>query len=69
MGILWFLVIGAVAGWLAGQLMQGSGFGMVGDIIVGIVGAIVGGYMFSLLGVSAGAGAGSSVANLRKNCW
>ena len=41
-----WLVIGAVAGWLAGQIMKGSGFGVLGNIAVGIVGAIVAGYLF-----------------------
>ena len=40
------LVIGAIAGWLAGQLVKGSGFGLVGDIIVGIVGALIAGWLF-----------------------
>lgn len=51
-----FLAIGAVSGWLAGKLMQGGGFGLLGDIVVGIAGAIVGGYLFRLAGVSAGSG-------------
>lgn len=44
--ILIFLAIGAVAGWLAGQIMKGGGFGLVGNIIVGIVGAVVAGLLF-----------------------
>jgi uncharacterized membrane protein YeaQ/YmgE (transglycosylase-associated protein family) len=50
--IIWFLLIGLVAGWLAGQLMKGRGFGIVGNIIVGIVGALLGGFLFGLLGIS-----------------
>ena len=46
MGILAWLVVGLIAGWLAGQVM-GGGFGLVGDIIVGIIGAFVGGYLAS----------------------
>jgi uncharacterized membrane protein YeaQ/YmgE (transglycosylase-associated protein family) len=49
-----FLAIGAVAGWLAGVLMKGGGFGLIVDIIVGIIGAVVGGMIFSALGISAG---------------
>ena len=45
-----FLIIGAIAGWLAGQLMRGGGFGLIGNIIVGIVGAFIGGLLFSLVG-------------------
>ncbi len=48
---LWFLIIGVVAGWLAGKLTQGRGFGFVGDLVVGILGSLVGGFLFRLLGV------------------
>ena len=53
--VLW-LIIGAIAGWLAGLVMKGGGFGLVGDIIVGIVGAVVAGFLFPALGVSLGGG-------------
>jgi len=53
-GILIFLLIGAVAGWLAGLIMKGGGFGIVGNIIVGIVGAVIGGFVFRLAGIAAG---------------
>src|ERR1043165_7257429 len=43
MGYLWFVLIGAVAGWLAGQFMRGNGFGLLGDIIVGVIGSFLGG--------------------------
>ena len=56
MEFLWFILIGLTAGWLAGQLMKGGGFGIVGDIVVGVIGALLGGFLFSLLGVSAGGG-------------
>lgn len=48
---IWFLVIGAVAGWLAGVLTRGRGFGLLGDIVVGVIGALVGGFVFTLLGL------------------
>lgn len=51
--VIWFLVIGVVAGWLAGQISKGGGFGLWGDLIVGVIGALVGGFVFSLLGISA----------------
>ena len=51
-----FLFIGAVAGWLAGLLMRGGGFGLLGNIVVGIIGAFVGGFLFGLVGLSAGSG-------------
>lgn len=56
MNFLWFLIIGLVAGWLAGVLMKGGGFGMVGDLVVGVVGALLGGWLFGALGLSAGGG-------------
>jgi uncharacterized membrane protein YeaQ/YmgE (transglycosylase-associated protein family) len=60
-GLIIFLAIGAAAGWLAGTLMKGGGFGLLGNIIVGIVGAIIGGFVFSLLGISAGGLIGSII--------
>lgn len=53
-GLVIFLAIGAVAGWLAGVLTKGGGFGLIGNIVVGIIGAIVGGYVFGLFGITAG---------------
>jgi uncharacterized membrane protein YeaQ/YmgE (transglycosylase-associated protein family) len=53
MSLLWTLIIGAIAGWLAGTLVKGRGFGLIVDIIVGIVGAFIGGWVFGLLGLSA----------------
>lgn len=50
-GLLIFIAIGAVAGWLAGILMKGRGFGLLGNIIIGIIGAIAGGFLFGLLGL------------------
>ena len=55
-GFLIFLAIGAVSGWLAGHIMRGGGFGLLGDIAIGMVGAAVGGYLFGLAGLSAGGG-------------
>lgn len=56
MGLLWFVIIGAIAGWLAGQFMKGNGFGLLGDIIVGVIGAFIGGYVFRALGLHLGGG-------------
>src|SRR5262249_14224228 len=53
--IIW-LVIGAVAGWLAGQIVKGGGFGLVGDIIVGIIGAVVAGWLLPRVGLYIGGG-------------
>ena len=55
-GLIAWLVVGLIAGWLASQFMQGSGYGIVGDILLGVIGAFVGGLLFSFLlpGTSAG---------------
>jgi uncharacterized membrane protein YeaQ/YmgE (transglycosylase-associated protein family) len=53
--IIW-LIIGAVAGWLAGQVMKGYSFGLVGDIVVGILGAVVAGFLFPALNFRLGSG-------------
>jgi uncharacterized membrane protein YeaQ/YmgE (transglycosylase-associated protein family) len=58
-GIFWFIFVGLTAGWLAGLLVRGSGFGIVGDIIVGILGAVIGGYLFGSLSPGAGGLLGS----------
>lgn len=55
------LLIGAVAGWLAGTLMKGRGFGVLGNIVVGILGAFVGGFVFDALGISIAAGIVGSI--------
>jgi uncharacterized membrane protein YeaQ/YmgE (transglycosylase-associated protein family) len=52
MEIIWFLIIGAVAGWIAGELVKGNGFGLVGNLVVGIVGALIGGFLFNALGIA-----------------
>jgi uncharacterized membrane protein YeaQ/YmgE (transglycosylase-associated protein family) len=52
--LLIWLIIGAIAGWLAGQIMTGAGFGLVGNIVVGIIGAVVAGWLFPTLGISFG---------------
>jgi uncharacterized membrane protein YeaQ/YmgE (transglycosylase-associated protein family) len=54
--ILVWLIVGAVAGWLAGIVVKGGGFGLVGDIIVGIIGAVVAGFLFPRLGINLGSG-------------
>lgn len=59
--LLWFLIIGLIAGWLAGQVMRGGGYGVVGDMIVGVIGALLGGWLFGLLGIAAGGLIGSII--------
>jgi len=52
--LLYFLLIGLAAGWLAGKVMKGSGYGLIGDLVIGVVGAFLGGWIFGLLHISAG---------------
>jgi len=56
MNLIWFLIIGAFAGWLAGLLTKGKGFGIFGNMGVGIVGAVIGGHIFQFAGLSLGRG-------------
>lgn len=51
--LVYFLLIGLAAGWLAGQFMKGRGFGLIGNLIVGVIGALLGGFLFGLLGIPA----------------
>lgn len=53
MELLWIVLIGIVAGWLAGQIMKGRGFGWLGNLIVGVIGSLLGGFLFALLGLAA----------------
>ena len=62
MQFVWFILVGLIAGWLAGKLTKGGGFGVVGDIVVGILGALVGGFLFGTLGVSTGGGLLGAIA-------
>ncbi|MFU8837624.1 MAG: GlsB/YeaQ/YmgE family stress response membrane protein [Thiohalomonadaceae bacterium] len=48
------LIVGALAGWLAGLMIKGSGFGLIGNIVVGILGAVLGSFLFGLLGIASG---------------
>jgi len=61
---LWFLIIGLIAGWLAGKIMKGSGYGVIGDLVIGIVGAFIGGWVFGLLGIASYGLVGSLVTAL-----
>jgi uncharacterized membrane protein YeaQ/YmgE (transglycosylase-associated protein family) len=53
MGLLWEIIIGILAGFLAGKIVKGSGFGVLIDLLVGIVGSVIGGWVFGLLGLAA----------------
>ena len=61
MDIIIWLIVGAIAGWLAGMVAKGGGFGLIGDIIVGIVGALIGGWLAGALGINIGGGLISSI--------
>lgn len=63
-GFIWTLLIGAIAGWIAGQLTRGQGFGIVTNIILGVVGAFVGNFALSLLGLAAYGTIGQLVASV-----
>ena len=52
-GIIIWLIVGAIAGWLAGMVVKGGGFGLIGDIIVGIIGAVIAGWLLPQLGMGA----------------
>jgi len=54
--LLTILIVGLIAGWLAGQIMQGTGFGIVGDLIIGIIGAFIGSWLLPQLGIHFGTG-------------
>jgi len=52
MDIVWFILIGIAAGWLAGRITSGRAFGLIGDLIVGVIGAIIGGFLLSVLKIT-----------------
>lgn len=52
--LIWWVLVGLIAGWAAGKIMKGGGYGVVVDIVLGIVGAVVGGWLMGLLGIHAG---------------
>jgi uncharacterized membrane protein YeaQ/YmgE (transglycosylase-associated protein family) len=56
MGLIYWIVVGLAAGWLAGKVMKGSGYGVLVDIVLGILGGIVGGCIFGMLGIWPGGG-------------
>jgi uncharacterized membrane protein YeaQ/YmgE (transglycosylase-associated protein family) len=63
MSIIAALVIGAIAGWLAGQIVRGAGFGLIGNIVIGIIGALVAGWLLPQLGVNLGSGTFRDIVN------
>ena len=65
-GLLVIIIVGLIAGWLAGKIVMGGGFGLIGDIAIGIVGALVGSWLLPQLGIHLGA---ASLAKLSSLPW
>jgi len=61
--LLIFLIVGAIAGWLAGQIVKGHGFGLVGNIVVGIIGAFIAGWLLPQVGLAIGGGYIAAIIN------
>jgi uncharacterized membrane protein YeaQ/YmgE (transglycosylase-associated protein family) len=61
--LLVILLVGVIAGWLAGQIVRGTGFGVIGDLVVGVVGALIGDWLLPRLGIQLGAGIIALIAN------
>jgi uncharacterized membrane protein YeaQ/YmgE (transglycosylase-associated protein family) len=62
-GVLIIILVGIIAGWLAGQVMRGTGFGLIGDLIVGLLGAVIGDWLLPQLHVHLGVGIVALIAN------
>src|SRR4030081_3805794 len=62
-GLLVILLVGLIAGWLAGQIVEGTGFGLLGDLLIGIVGAFIGNWLLPRLGIHLGAGIVAAIVN------
>ena len=63
MGFIWYIIIGIVAGFLAGKIMRGGGFGLVINLLLGILGGVLGGWVFALFGLSASGLIGSLITS------
>lgn len=64
MNLIYFIIIGAIAGWIGGKLMRGEGFGLIGNIVVGIVGAVLGGWLFEQMDISTSGLAGAIASSV-----
>jgi uncharacterized membrane protein YeaQ/YmgE (transglycosylase-associated protein family) len=62
-GVIVWLIVGAIAGWLAGMVIKGGGFGLIGDIIVGIIGAVIAGWLLPQIGIIIGGGIIGAIIN------
>jgi len=60
-GLLWWIIVGLIAGFLAGKVMKGGGFGVLMDIVIGMVGSVIGGWVFGMVGLFSGGGLIGSV--------
>jgi uncharacterized membrane protein YeaQ/YmgE (transglycosylase-associated protein family) len=56
MGVIWWIIVGMIAGWATGKIMKGSGYGFIIDTVLGIIGAVVGGFIAGKLGISPAGG-------------
>ena len=68
MYFIWYIIIGIIAGFVAGKLMRGGGFGLFINLLVGIVGGVLGGWVFSLFGIAATGIIGSLVTSIVESC-
>ncbi|MGH9461465.1 MAG: GlsB/YeaQ/YmgE family stress response membrane protein [Vicinamibacteria bacterium] len=68
MNLIYSAIVGIMAGWLAGQIMKGRGFGLVGNLVVGVVGAVLGGWLFAALGLTAYGTVGSIIMAVAGAC-
>ncbi len=59
--LIWWILVGLIAGWTAGRIMKGGGYGIVMDIVLGIVGAVVGGWLMGLVGIYSGSFIGTII--------
>lgn len=64
MNFIWYIIIGILAGFIAGKLMRGGGFGLIVNLIVGIIGGVLGGWVFGLLGITATGIIGSLITSV-----
>ena len=64
MSFIWYILIGIASGFVAGKLMRGGGFGLVVNLIVGIIGVVLGGWLFGLVGITAGGIIGSLITSV-----
>ena len=66
--IIFWLIFGAIAGWLAGKIMRGGGFGLLGNIVVGVVGAMIGGTLLRMIGLPPVSSVGSLISDVVGAC-